>query len=135
MNVSDLIGKAIAATGLSDLGDPAVFDGLNVLVTASSEKRDALFSMYQSSKAGLERFTEALHAELLPDGIRTTIVRAGGMADADSKSPASGEVARRFAEENIKRGLDMRQRPVSSFTSTADVVSVLLNLPGDVNIP
>jgi NAD(P)-dependent dehydrogenase (short-subunit alcohol dehydrogenase family) len=95
----------------------------------------AMFSMYQSSKAGLERFTEALHAELAPDGIRTTMVRAGSMSDADSKSPASGELARRFAEENIKRGLDLRQRPVSSFTSVADVMHVLLNLPSDVNIP
>ena len=95
----------------------------------------AMFSLYQSSKAGLERFTEALNAELAPDGIRTTMVRAGQMMDEDSKSPASGEVARRFAEENMKRGLNLRQRPISAFTSVADVMSVLLNLPSDVNIP
>ena len=95
----------------------------------------AMFSMYQSSKAGLERFTEALHAELAPDGIRVTLVRAGGMSDADSKSPVSGELARKFVEENTKRGIDLRQRPVSSFTSVADVLNVLINLPGDVNIP
>src|SRR6266702_933063 len=80
----------------------------------------AMFSLYQSSKAGLERFTEALHAELEPDGIRVTLVRAGQMVDADSKSPADGEVARRFAEENLKRGLDLRTRPISTFSSVAD---------------
>lgn len=95
----------------------------------------AMFSLYQSSKAGLERFTEALHAELEPHGIRVTLVRAGQMMDADSKSPASGELARRFAEENLKRGLDLRVRPISSFSSVADVVRMLIHLPGDVNVP
>ena len=37
----------------------------------------AMFSLYQSSKAGLERFTEALHAELEPEGIRVTMARLG----------------------------------------------------------
>jgi meso-butanediol dehydrogenase / (S,S)-butanediol dehydrogenase / diacetyl reductase len=79
----------------------------------------AMFSLYQSSKAALERFTEALHAELEPHGIRVTMVRAGQMMHEDSKSPATGELARRFAEENLKRGLDLRARPISSFSSVA----------------
>jgi len=95
----------------------------------------AMFSLYQSSKAGVERFTEALHAELEPQGFRVTMVRAGQMMDADSKSPASGDLARRFAEENLKRGLDLRTRPISSFTSVADVLQMLLRLPDDVNVP
>ena len=95
----------------------------------------AMFSLYQSSKAGLERFTQALHAELEPHGIRVTMVRAGQMMDEDSKSPAAGELARRFAEENLKRGLDLRARPVSSFSSVADVLRMLIHLPGDVNVP
>jgi meso-butanediol dehydrogenase/(S,S)-butanediol dehydrogenase/diacetyl reductase len=94
----------------------------------------AMFSLYQSTKAGLERFTEALHAELEPDGIRVTLVRAGQMMDADSKSPASGEVARRFAEENLKRGLDLRTRPISSFVSVTEVLRMLIQLPDDVNV-
>jgi meso-butanediol dehydrogenase/(S,S)-butanediol dehydrogenase/diacetyl reductase len=95
----------------------------------------AMFSLYQSSKAGLERFTEALHAELEPNGIRVTMVRAGQMMDADSKSPAAGELARRFADENLKRGLDLQARPISSFSSVADVLRMLIHLPGDVNVP
>ena len=95
----------------------------------------AMFSLYQSSKAGLERFTEALHAELEPDGIRVTLVRAGQMMDADSKSPADGEIARRFAEENLKRGLDLRARPISTLSSVADVLRMLIRLPDDVNVP
>ena len=95
----------------------------------------AMFSLYQSSKAALERFTEALHAELEPDGIRVTMVRAGQMMDEDSKSPVTGELARTFAEENLKRGLDLRTRPISSFSSVADVLRMLIHLPGDVNVP
>jgi len=95
----------------------------------------AMFSLYQSSKAGLERFTAALHAELEPQGIRVTIARAGQMMDADSKSPADGALARRFAEENLKRGLDLRARPISSFISVAEVLRVLVGLPDDVNVP
>ena len=38
MKVSDIIDKARAATGLTDLGDPAVLEGLEVLVKASNEE-------------------------------------------------------------------------------------------------
>ena len=95
----------------------------------------AMFSLYQSSKAGLERFTQALHAELEPHGIRVTMVRAGQMMDEDSKSPVAGELARTFAAENLKRGLDLRARPISSFSSVADVMRMLIHLPADVNVP
>jgi len=95
----------------------------------------AMFSLYQSSKAGLERFTEALRAELMPDGIRVTLARAGQMMDADSTPVADAGIARRFAEENLKRGLDFRTRPISSFSSAAAVLSALIHLPHDVNVP
>jgi hypothetical protein len=38
MNVIDVMRQACAATGLSDLGDPAVLEGLEVLVKASNEE-------------------------------------------------------------------------------------------------
>jgi hypothetical protein len=57
------------------------------------------------------------------------------MMDADSRSPASGEIARRFAEENMKRGLDLRQRPISAFRSVADTLRMLVDLPDDLNVP
>src|SRR5882762_10158050 len=95
----------------------------------------AMFSLYQSSKAGLERFSEALHAELEPDGIRVTMVRAGQMNDADSRSPVTGELARLFAEENLKRGLNLRERPISNFKSVAEFIRLLSHLPSDLNVP
>jgi meso-butanediol dehydrogenase / (S,S)-butanediol dehydrogenase / diacetyl reductase len=94
----------------------------------------AMFSLYQSSKAGLERFSAALHAELEPNGIRVTMVRAGQMNDADSRSPVTGELARLFAEENLKRGLNLRERPISSFKSVAEFIRLLSRLPSDLNV-
>lgn len=94
----------------------------------------AMFALYQSSKAGLERFTEALRAELEPDGIRVNMVRAGQMSGEDSKSPSDDlDLLRRFAEENIKRGLNLRERPISGFDSVAEVVRFLTHLPADLN--
>lgn len=49
MQTSDIIDKACAATGLSDLGDPAVLQGLGVLVKASNEEADL-------SAAGAQRW-------------------------------------------------------------------------------
>lgn len=96
----------------------------------------AMFSLYQSSKAGLERFTEALRAELEPEGIRVTMARAGQMSGEDSRSPSDdAEVLRRFAEENLKRGLDFRARPISAFESAAELVRLLTHLPDDLNVP
>lgn len=96
----------------------------------------AMFSLYQSSKAGLERFSEALRAELEPEGVRVTMVRAGQMHGDDSHSPSEDlDLLRRFAEENQKRGLDFRARPISTFASVADFVAVLTRLPADLNIP
>ena len=108
------------------------------IINISSEavgKPFAMFSLYQSSKAGLERFSEALHDELEPAGIRVTMIRCGQMMDADSKSPTSGEVARRFAEENLKRGLNLRDRPTSSFISVTNIFQMLVDLPDDINVP
>lgn len=96
----------------------------------------AMFSLYQSSKAGLERFTEALRAELEPEGIRVTMARAGQMHGEDSRSPSDdADVLRRFAEENLKRGLDFRARPISTFESVAELVRLLTQLPEDLNVP
>jgi len=109
------------------------------IINISSETvalNHAMFSMYQSSKAGLERFSEALREEIRPLGIRVTTARAGQMMDADSRSPSDDPaVLRQFAEENIKRGLDLRARPISSFDSAAALIKALANLPADIHVP
>jgi NAD(P)-dependent dehydrogenase (short-subunit alcohol dehydrogenase family) len=103
--------------------------------TEAVAMRHAMLSLYQSSKAGLERFSDALHAELEPAGVRVTNVRAGQMMDDDLRSPVDGAHARQYLEENRKRGLDFLSRPISRFENVAEVLSMLLHLPEDVNVP
>lgn len=80
----------------------------------------AMFSLYQSSKAGLERFTDALHAELESDGIRVTLVRAGQMMDADSKPPEKRPVVEfGLRSERSGRRNDPMACPISPCRSWA----------------
>jgi hypothetical protein len=62
MNVADIIDKARVATGLCDLGDPAVLEGLEVLVRASSEEAHL-------SEAGAPRW-EANLVDILSNRLR-----------------------------------------------------------------
>lgn len=39
-----------------------------------------------------------------------------------------------FAQENLKRGLNLRDRPISSFKSVAEFIRLLSHLPGDLNV-
>jgi meso-butanediol dehydrogenase/(S,S)-butanediol dehydrogenase/diacetyl reductase len=97
--------------------------------------RVAMFSLYQASKAGLERFTEALNQELADDGIRVTLLRAGKMLDADYRWDIDPEAAQRFSQENLKRGINQRQEPYSSFASVAEVLPALIDMPADLSVP
>jgi NADP-dependent 3-hydroxy acid dehydrogenase YdfG len=87
-----------------------------------------------AAKAGLERFTEAMRAELEP-GIKVTLLRAGQMTDEDMAWTVDPAITRRFAEENLKRGIDSRARPISAFDSVALLVESLIALPYDVQVP
>lgn len=96
-----------------------------------------MLSLYQSSKAGLERFSESLGKELKGQGIRVTVVRAGAMYDEESTAPPNWDplAARRFGELCAQAGIDLRGRPTSHFRSVAEVVFNLTNLPADVTMP
>jgi NAD(P)-dependent dehydrogenase (short-subunit alcohol dehydrogenase family) len=108
------------------------------IINISSESINlpfVMFTLYQSSKAGLERFTEALCQELKPEGIAVTMFRAGQMMDEDSSSAWDPAIGRRFHEGNLKAGLNLRERPISSFGSVAEFFPTLVNLPADVSLP
>lgn len=108
------------------------------IINISSESVNlpfVMFALYQSTKAGMERFTETLCQELKPEGIRVTMFRAGQMMDEDSSSSWPREVSMRFHEGNVRAGLDLRTRPISHFDSVAAFFSTLVNLPEDVNLP
>jgi len=82
------------------------------IINLSSESVELPFphlSVYQCSKAGLERFSQALEQELAPQGIRVTTVRAGQMMDADKTWDIDPQVAARFGAAAMAVGLNLRE--------------------------
>lgn len=95
----------------------------------------AMLSLYQSSKAGLERFTDALADELKPQGIRVTTVRAGPMYEEGKEQPAwDPDAAARFYQGSVERGTDLRARPISACASVTGVFRSILDLAPDVEL-
>ena len=107
------------------------------IINVTSESVGMLYPhlvMYQSSKAGLERFSQGLYHELEPKGIRVTTVRAGQMMDADKTWDVDPEAAVRFAQACMAAGLNLRERPISQYTSVTDAFRSLIDLPTDTHI-
>src|SRR5262249_9680583 len=105
----------------------------------SSESAGMLFphlSIYQATKAGMERFSEAMCHELEPRGIRVSVVRAGSMMDPERLPTPSGDMSawKTFHEACAAVGIDLRKRPISSYKSSVEIVRAMINLPPDVQI-
>jgi meso-butanediol dehydrogenase/(S,S)-butanediol dehydrogenase/diacetyl reductase len=107
------------------------------IINLSSESVELPFphlSLYQCSKAGLERFSQAMERELEPAGIRVTTVRAGQMMDADKTWNIDPKIAARFAQAAMAAGLNLRERPISAVASVTDVFRALIDLPVDLHV-
>ena len=94
-----------------------------------------MLSLYQSSKAGLERFTQSLKKELEPEGIRVTVARCGPMYEEGKGSAWDREIAMQFHMACVAAGIDMTKRPISHVNSVTDVFRSLVDLPADVCVP
>jgi meso-butanediol dehydrogenase/(S,S)-butanediol dehydrogenase/diacetyl reductase len=109
-----------------------------LIINIGSESVDlpfAMLSLYQASKAGLNRLTEALGAELAESGIRVTMIRAGQMMAEGKESPGwDPDAAMRFYVGCGKAGLDLSSRPISDVKTVTDVFSAVVNLPPDVHL-
>jgi meso-butanediol dehydrogenase/(S,S)-butanediol dehydrogenase/diacetyl reductase len=107
------------------------------IVNVSSESvgmRYPYLVVYQSAKAGLERFSEGLHHELEPTGIRVTNVRAGAMMEEGKSWSVDPAMAARFAQAAMAAGLNLRERPISHVNSVTDAFRALIDMPADVHI-
>ena len=107
------------------------------IINVSSESVGMRFPylvVYQSSKAGLERFSEGLHHELEPSGIRVTNVRAGQMMEEGKGWNIDPVMAARFGQAAMAAGLNLRERPISHVNSVTDAFRALLDLPPDVHV-
>jgi meso-butanediol dehydrogenase / (S,S)-butanediol dehydrogenase / diacetyl reductase len=107
------------------------------IINVSSESVELPFPhllLYQSSKAGLERFSQGLHRELEPNGIRVTTVRAGQMADAEKSWDVDPTAAMAFYKAALAAGINLAERPISQFTSVTAVFRALIDLPPDLQV-
>jgi NAD(P)-dependent dehydrogenase (short-subunit alcohol dehydrogenase family) len=106
------------------------------IINVSSESIDLPFPhliVYQSSKAGLERFSLGLNRELEACGIRVSIVRAGQMMEEGKVWDVDPAAAKRFAQAAMAAGLNLRERPISQFTSVTQIFRSLIDLPPDLH--
>ena len=116
---------------------PMMERGAHIInVTSESvEMRFPYLVLYQGTKAGVERFTEGLHHELEPLGIKVTTVRAGQMIE-EGKAPGwDPEVAMRFGKAAMEAGLNLRESPKSHYNSVTDVFRAVLDMPADLQTP
>ena len=133
--LTNFVGPILTARAAIPLMQPG-----SQIINISSESAVIdypMLSLYESSKAGFERFSHALGKELKDQGIRVTTVRAGSMYDEHATMPAhwNPQAAREFHELATKAGIDLRGRPKSHFRSVAEVVHGLTVLPADVTVP
>lgn len=98
----------------------------------SVESRLPHMILYQCSKAGLERFTTGLQQELEPAGIRVTTVRAGAMMEEGKVFNADPAALMRFHKAAMEAGINLRERPISQFTSATQIFRTLIDLPDDL---
>lgn len=106
------------------------------IINVSSESVGMLFPylvMYQTSKAGLERFSQGLHHELELSGMRVSMVRAGQMMDADTTWEVDPAMAMRFGQAAMKAGLNLLERPISQYVSVTNIFRALIDLPPDLH--
>jgi NAD(P)-dependent dehydrogenase (short-subunit alcohol dehydrogenase family) len=107
---------------------------INVTSESAAMKMPLLW-LYAGTKQALELISEMWARELDAEGVRVTVVRAGQMYDETKTGthwPA--EVALRFALENAKVGINIRDRGVSHYNSVTDTFRAVLDTPPDLHI-
>jgi meso-butanediol dehydrogenase / (S,S)-butanediol dehydrogenase / diacetyl reductase len=102
------------------------------LSSESVEMNFPLLTLYQTTKAGVERFSLSLQRELDPAGIRVTFVRAGQMMEADKVWDIDPAAKLRFAKAAMEAGINLMQRPITQFASATQVFRTLIDLPPDL---
>jgi 3-oxoacyl-[acyl-carrier protein] reductase len=108
-----------------------------IIINVSSESVNMPFAhllIYQSTKAGLERFSLGLHEELKDKGIRSTIVRAGQMYGPGSSAEMDPVAGARFHEACLARGLNLIARGVTMYESATQMFRNIIDLPADMYV-
>ena len=133
--IMDTIGiNLVGAILCSRAAIPLMGRGGHIINVSSESVENRLPHMilYQTSKAGLERFTHGLQQELEPSGIRVSVVRAGSMMEPGKVFNADPAALMRFHKAATEAGFNLRERPISQFTSATQVFRSLIDLPEDL---
>lgn len=108
-----------------------------LIINVSSESINLPFAhllIYQSAKAGLERFSLGLHDELKDKGIRSCVVRAGQMMGPGMSTEMDPVAGRRFMEACLARGVNTAARGFTTYESATELFRNILDLPADMHI-
>ena len=109
--------------------------GQLIHVTSESvESHQAMLSIYQAGKAGLERFSRSMVEELAPRGIRSIIFRAGQMHGEGMSTAIDPAILPVFSEQNAARGINPVARGFSGYASAAQIMRNIVELPLDISI-
>jgi meso-butanediol dehydrogenase/(S,S)-butanediol dehydrogenase/diacetyl reductase len=108
---------------------------INVTSESAPLKMPMLW-LYAGTKAALELISEMWIRELEAEGVRVTIARCGQMMD-ETKTGSSWDpdVSMRFAMENAKVGINLRERGISHYNSVAEQFRTIVDLPPDLHMP
>jgi meso-butanediol dehydrogenase / (S,S)-butanediol dehydrogenase / diacetyl reductase len=142
--IAEATDEQIMGTIATNLGGPILCSRSAIplmgrgahIINVSSESVELPFPhllMYQSSKAGLERFSAGLHRELESSGIRVTNVRAGQMMEEGKVWNVDPAAQMRFGKAAMEAGLNLRERPISQFTSVTNAFRAIIDLPADLH--
>lgn len=107
------------------------------IINVSSESVDIPLphlTVYQSSKAGVERFSLSLYQELEPRGIRVSTVRAGAMYEEGKTWDVDMDAKIAFHQAATAVGLHLTERPISQFNSVTGIFRALIDLPDDLQV-
>lgn len=106
------------------------------IINVGSESASMVYphlTLYQTSKAGLDRFSESLYLELEPRGIRVTLVSAGAMMEEDKAWDVDPQRAMAFAQAAMAAGLNLRERPITHVKSVVGMFRAIIDLPADLH--
>jgi meso-butanediol dehydrogenase / (S,S)-butanediol dehydrogenase / diacetyl reductase len=112
--------------------------GSGHIINVSSESTHIKMPMlwlYAGAKTSLELISDMWGDELLADGIRVTVVRAGQMMDeTKTGSPWPMDVAMRFMQANAKVGINLMESPRSHYNSVTDAFRAVIDTPADLHM-
>lgn len=116
---------------------PMMVRGSHIInvTSESTEVNWPYLVMYQSTKAGVERFSQGLNYELDGSGIKVTTVRAGQMMEEGKAPNWDPQIAMRFFQACMGAGINLRESPKSQYTSVTDVFRAVVDMPQDLQTP